>query len=50
MNDPMAAMARAGPARPCIAILLPSRQVMTEADSPGMFTRIEVVEPPYMDP
>ena len=50
MNEPIAAMASAGPARPCIAILWPSMVVITEADSPGMFTRIEVVEPPYIAP
>ena len=50
MNEPMAAMASAGPARPCIAILWPSMVVITEADSPGMLTRMEVVEPPYMEP
>ena len=50
MNDPMAAMARAAPARPCFAILWPSIVVITEADSPGMLTRIEVVEPPYIAP
>ena len=49
-NEPMAAMASAGPARPCRAIWWPSRQVTTEVASPGMFTRIEVVEPPYCAP
>ena len=43
-------MPSAGPARPCLAISWPSRQVTTEAASPGMLTRIEVVEPPYMEP
>jgi hypothetical protein len=28
----------------------PSRQVTTEADSPGTFSRIDVVEPPYLAP
>ena len=50
MNEPSAAMPSAGPARPCLAIWWPSRQVTTEAASPGMLTRIEVVEPPYMEP
>ena len=50
MNEPMAAMPSAGPARPWRAIWWPSRQVTTEAASPGMLTRIAVVEPPYMEP
>jgi hypothetical protein len=33
-----------------LAIWLPSRAVMIEALSPGVFSRIEVVEPPYMPP
>ena len=43
---PMAAVASAGPARPRRAILLPSSAVTTEADSPGVLSRMEVVEPP----
>ena len=50
MNEPMAAMPSAGPARPWRAIWWPSREVTTEAASPGMLTRIAVVEPPYMEP
>ena len=50
MNDPMAAVASAWAARPFFAILLPSMAVITEADSPGVLSRIEVVEPPYMPP
>ena len=50
MNEPMAAIASADPARPCIAILWPSMVVITEADSPGILTRMEVVDPPYIDP
>ena len=50
MNEPMAAMASAGPARPCLAIWWPSSVVTTEDDSPGMLIRIEVVEPPYCAP
>ena len=46
----IAAMASAGPARPCIAILCPSMVVITEADSPGMLTRMDVVDPPYCAP
>ena len=49
-KDASAAMPSAGPARPCLAISWPSRQVTTEAASPGMLTRTEVVEPPYMEP
>ena len=50
MNDPIAAVARACAARPFLAILLPSMAVITDADSPGVLSRIEVVEPPYMPP
>ena len=50
MNEPMAAMPSAGPARPWRAIWWPSRVVTTEAASPGMLTRMAVVEPPYMEP
>ena len=50
MKEPMAAIPRAAPARPCFAIWWPSRQVTTDAASPGMLTSMEVVEPPYMDP
>src|SRR5262245_15944678 len=50
MNDPIAAMASAGPARPWRAIWCPSNVVTTEDASPGMLTRIEVVEPPYWAP
>jgi len=50
MKEPMAAIPRAGPALPFRAIWYPSRQVTTEAASPGMFTRTEVVDPPYIDP
>ena len=49
-NDPIAAVARAWAARPLLAILLPSMAVTTDALSPGVFSRIEVVEPPYMPP
>ena len=50
MKDPIAAVASACAARPRLAILLPSIAVMTDADSPGVLRRIEVVEPPYMPP
>ena len=49
-NEPMAAIASAGPARPCRAIWWPSSVVTTDDDSPGMLTRIAVVEPPYCAP
>ena len=49
-KEPIAAMASAGPARPWRAIWYPSRVVTTDEASPGTFTRIEVVEPPYMVP
>ena len=49
-NDPMAAVARAWAARPDLAILLPSTAVTTDALSPGVLSRIDVVEPPYMPP
>ena len=49
-KEPIAAVASAGPARPRLAILLPSSAVAIEADSPGVFSRIVVVEPPYMAP
>ncbi len=49
-NDAIAAIASAGPARPCFAIWWPSRQVTMAEDSPGTLTRIAVVEPPYCAP
>ena len=49
-KEPNAATPSAAPARPCLAISWPSRQVTIEAASPGMFTRIDVVEPPYCAP
>lgn len=49
-KEPIAAVASACAARPAFAILLPSIAVTTEDDSPGVFSRIEVVEPPYMPP
>ena len=50
MKEPMAATPRAGPPLPCWASGYPSRQVGTEATSPGILRRMEVVEPPYMAP
>ncbi|MND87387.1 hypothetical protein D3C80_793840 [compost metagenome] len=49
-NEPIAAVASAGPARPLRAIRLPSRAVTMEDDSPGVLSRIEVVEPPNCAP
>ena len=49
-NEPMAAMPSATPARPCLAIWWPSSVVTTEVASPGMLTRMAVVEPPYWAP
>ena len=49
-NEPTAAVASAAAPRPALAIWLPSRAVMIEADSPGVLSRIDVVEPPYMPP
>lgn len=49
-KEPMAAVAKAWAARPAFAILLPSMAVTTDEDSPGVLSRMEVVEPPYMPP
>ncbi len=49
-NEPTAAMQSAAPARPFLAMALPSMQVITDDASPGMRIRIEVVEPPYCEP
>ena len=49
-KEPMAAVASAAPARPFLAILLPSMAVTMEPASPGVLSRIEVVEPPYIAP
>ena len=49
-NEPIAAVASAGPARPRFAIALPSSEVAIDADSPGLLSRIDVVDPPYMAP
>ena len=50
IKEPKADIPSAGPARPLRAIWYPSRQVTIEPTSPGMFTRIDVVEPPYWAP
>jgi hypothetical protein len=49
-NDPIAAVVSAAAARPCRAITWPSIAVAIEAVSPGVFSRMLVVEPPYMAP
>ena len=49
-KEPMAAVAKAAPAFPALAILFPSMAVITEPDSPGAFKRMEVVEPPNIAP
>src|SRR5262245_7307874 len=49
-NEPTAAVANAAPARPDLAILLPSSAVTIEPASPGVLRRIDVVEPPYIAP
>ena len=49
-NEPMAAVASAALALPFRAILLPSMVVITDPDSPGAFSRIEVVDPPNIAP
>ncbi len=50
INDPIAAVPSAAPPRPRRAILLPSKAVIIEALSPGVLSKIEVVEPPYIPP
>ena len=49
-NEAMAAIASAGPARPCRAIWWPSMQVTIEDVSPGTLTRMAAVELPYCAP
>ena len=49
-KEPIAAVDSAGPARPALAILLPSSADTMEPASPGVFSRMEVVEPPNMAP
>ena len=50
MNEAIAAMPSAMPAWPFFAMAWPSSVVTTEVASPGMLTRIAVVEPPYCAP
>jgi hypothetical protein len=49
-KEPIAAVASAAPPRPDFAIANPSSDVATDADSPGVFSRIAAVEPPYIPP
>ena len=46
----MAAVAKAAAPRPRFAIWFPSMAVTTEEFSPGVLSRIDVVELPYMAP
>jgi hypothetical protein len=47
---PIAAVASAAPPRPAFAIWCPSIAVMIVALSPGVLSRIDVVDPPYIAP
>ena len=49
-NEPIALVASAAPARPWRAILKPSSAVTIVPVSPGVFSRIDVVEPPDIAP
>ena len=49
-KDPTAAITRAGPPRPCLAIWKPSSVVATDDGSPGTLSRTAVIVPPYMEP
>ena len=49
-NDPSAAVASAAAPRPALAIAFPSMVVIIDAASPGVLSRIDVVDPPYMPP
>ena len=50
MNDPIAAMPSAVPARPWRASACPSNTVTTEDASPGSRSSTEVIVPPYWAP
>jgi hypothetical protein len=50
MKDPMAAVASACAPRPDRAMALPSTAVIMAPGSPGVFSRMEAVEPPYCEP
>ena len=49
-KEPIAAVASAWAARPRFAIWWPSMAVMTDELSPGVLSRIDVVDPPYIPP
>ncbi len=49
-NDPMAAVVSAAAPRPWRAIMCPSMAVTIDAVSPGVFSRMLVVDPPYIAP
>ena len=49
-NDPIAAVVSAAAPRPCRAIMWPSIAVAIDAVSPGVLSRMLVVEPPYIAP
>jgi hypothetical protein len=50
MKEPTAAIHKAWPPRPFFVMANPSQVVATDAASPGILTRMLVVEPPYMAP
>ena len=50
MNDAIADVASAAPARPCCAIRNPSKQVTIDDASPGVLIMMEAIEPPNMAP
>jgi hypothetical protein len=49
-NDPTAAVVSAAAPRPCRAIWWPSIAVAMAPVSPGVFSRMLVVDPPYIAP
>ena len=49
-NEAQAEMARASPARPCLAIGYPSKQATMAEASPGVLIMIDAREPPNMAP
>ena len=49
-NDAIAAITRAGPARPLRARGYPSNVLATVADSPGVLISTDVMVPPYIAP
>ena len=49
-NEPMAAVVSAAAPRPSRAITWPSMAVAIDPVSPGVFSRMLVVDPPYIAP